>query len=137
MFEQIFDGVRKASESSFKLQQDALRSWTQGWFNAPGVAPGVSNEFSATFQKRWVDLTIDLLNKHRASIDAAYKSGIQLIERAFRATDARSPEDYRDMVEDVWRQVFDTIRTQSESQMREFQKWADESFDTQKRPKAA
>jgi hypothetical protein len=120
------------------MQQDALKSWTQQWFAFPSVPSPVSSEWSGSLPKRWIELTIDLLNKHRVSLDSAYKSGIQLIEQTFRASDARSPEDYRDVLEDLWRQLFDTVRTQSESQLREFQKWADESFDaSQKRSKAA
>ncbi len=127
MFDQMLDGFRKASESSLQMQQDFFRHWTQQWLATPGVA-GASPEWTRSIQKRWLDLSIEVLNKHRESLDSGYRSGIQTIEQTLRVSDAKSPEDYRRTVEDLWRKSFETLKTQFETQLREFQNLAEKSF---------
>lgn len=130
MFDQIFESFRKASESTIRIQQDVFKNWTQQLLSVPSsVISGNPAEWGTSFQRRWADQAIDLLNKHREALDAAYKSGIQVIEQTFRVSDAKSPEDYRRTIEDLWRQLFEAFKNQSETQFREFQKWADDSFD--------
>jgi hypothetical protein len=58
-----------------------------------------------------------------------YKSGIDIIEVAFRLSEAKSSEDYRRMVEEFWRKVFAVYKDQSETQIREFQKGVEKWFD--------
>jgi len=128
MLEQPFEGFRKASESSLQLQQELFKHWAQQWLSTPPNF-GISAEWSRNFQKRWMDSTLELLNKHRESVETAYKSGIQLIEQAFRVSEAKSAEDYRKIAEDVWRKLFETFKTQSEAQLRDFLKWAESSLD--------
>ena len=128
MFEQAFEGFRRASESSLQLQQELFRTWAQQWLSTPPNV-GVSTEWGRTFQKRWTELTIELLNKHRESIETAYKSGIELAEHAFRVSDAKSSEDYRRIAEEMWRKLFETLKIQSENQLRDFLKLAESSFD--------
>ena len=79
MFDQIFEGVRKASESSLQMQQELFKYWTQQWSQAPvpggvvpsGVVPGgISPEWGRNVQKRWLDLVVEVLNRHRESIDS-------------------------------------------------------------------
>lgn len=129
MFDQLFESFRRASESSLQMQQDLFRSWTQQWLAAPPNAAGLSAEWGRTFQRRWLELAIEILNKHRESVDSVYKSGIGVIEQTFRVSEARSSEDYRRMVEDLWRKLFETFKDQSESQFREFQTFAEKSFE--------
>jgi hypothetical protein len=125
MFDQLFDTFRKASESSLKAQQDMFKQWMQQWpAMTPNIAgtPGAWNE---AVQARFLDSTTEALNKHREMIDSMYKSGIKLIEQSFHLTDAKSPEDYRRMLEELWRKLSDSFKEQSESQFREFQKAAE------------
>lgn len=126
MFDQMFEDFYKASESSLQMQQEIFKHWTQQWLSAQ--PDGREGEFR-TFQKRWGEFTVEILNKHRESIETTYKAGIQLIEQAFRTSEAKSPEDYRRIVEDLWRQLLQTFRNQSETQLRDFQKWAEKSFE--------
>ena len=128
MFEQAFEGFRRASESSLQLQQELFRTWAQQWLTTPPNV-GVSTEWGRTFQKRWTELTLELLNKHRESIEVAYKSGIALAEQAFRVGDAKSSEDYRRIAEEMWKKLFETLKVQSENQLRDFLKLAETSFD--------
>jgi hypothetical protein len=136
MFDQLFDSFRKASESSLQMQQDVFRQWTQQWLAAPSSAAGASTEWSRDLQKRWVDLTLELLNDHRTSLDAAYKSAIQAVEQTFRVSEAKSPEEYRKGTEELGRKLFDTFKEQSETQFREFQKWSERTADLIQRAQA-
>jgi hypothetical protein len=130
MFEQVLDSFRRASESSLQTQQEMFKQWTQQWLSAPLAMPVVaSGDGAKNAQKRWLELTLEVLNKHRATLDATYSSGIQVIEQMFRVTEAKSPEDSRRLVEEIWRKLFDTLKGQSETQLRDFQKWAEQSFE--------
>ena len=93
MFEQIFDSVRKASESSVQLQQEMLKQWTQHLMTAPQPGAGGAAEWGKGLQRRWAELTVELLRKQRESTDAAYASGIQLIEQSFKVSEAKSADD--------------------------------------------
>ena len=84
-----------------------------------------------------MEFVIDMLNRQRESIDAMYQSGVQLLEHALRTGETTSPEEYRRITEELWRKMMDSFKTQSEAQLREFQKWAETFFDTgqKKQPK--
>jgi Rad3-related DNA helicase len=128
MFDQLVDGVREASESSLHLQQEMFRHWTRLLLSAtPGSVglPGDLNNRGA--QKRWLELGLEMLNRHREALDTTYRSGIQLIEQTFQVTDAKSGDDYRKVVEELWRKLFDLQKQQAESQFRDFQTWFEKS----------
>jgi hypothetical protein len=125
VFDQMFDSFRKASESSLHMQQEMFKQWAPQWPSMPLNAAGASAEWTRTLQKRWIEFMTDALNNQRESVDAMYKSGIQVIEQAFRLSEAKSPDDYRRMVEELWRKMFEISKNQSETQLREFQKGAE------------
>ena len=133
MFDQFFDNFRKVSESSLQAQQDLFKTWAQQWPSMPYAAGGAPSEWT-DLQKRWLEGATEALNKHRALLDNAYKSGIELIEHSFRLTEARSPEDYRRLADELWRKLTETYKAQSESQYREIQnateKWIDKTQST-------
>jgi len=129
MFDQMLDGFRKATESSLQFQQEAVKQWTQQFLSAQPNMSGASAEWTRTIQTRWKDLTIEMLNKHRMSLDAMYSSGIQAIEQSFRITEAKSSEDYRRIVDELWHRLFDALKGQLETQFRDFQRWSEQSFD--------
>jgi hypothetical protein len=131
MFQQSMEMLRKASEASLQFQQDLLRQWSQQWLAAPA---GASAERARDFQKRCLGLTLEILNKHRESLDTGYKAGIQAMEETFRLAEGKSPEEYRRTAEDLWRKLFDTFRGQYETQMHELQKFASMSFDIAQNP---
>ena len=127
MFDQLIDGVRKASESSMQMQQEMFKQWTR-WFSGQAQDAGAqAADWGRGSQKRWVDLGIEMLNRHREAIDTIYKSGIQVIEQTFQVAEAKSPDDYRKMIEDLWRKLFDLQKQQSESQFRDFQTFYEKS----------
>jgi hypothetical protein len=128
MIDQLFEGFRKASESSLQMQRDAFKNWTQQWLSGPANTASVSTEWHRTLQKRWITLTIEILKKNRESFDSAAQSGIEVIEQMFHVVDAKSTDDYRRFTEDLWRKLFDTFKAQAETQFREFQELSEKSF---------
>jgi hypothetical protein len=80
MFEQLVDGVRKASESSLHLQQELFRQWTRMWLSAaPPAGSAAPADFGRAAQKRWLELGLEMMHKHREALDSMYKAGIQII----------------------------------------------------------
>ena len=126
MFDQLIDGVKKASESSLQMQQEMFKNFAR-LFSGQGGAAGAPAEWGRASQKRWAELCVEMLNRHREALDSTYKSGIQIIEEAFHVTEAKSPDDSRRMVEDLWRKLFDLQKSQSESQFRDFQTFYEKS----------
>jgi hypothetical protein len=126
MFDQLIDGVRKASESSLQMQQEMFKQWTKLFSGAAAEAQAPA-DFGRGSQKRWLELSLEMLNRHREAVDGIYRSGIQMIEQTFQVSEAKSPDDYRRMVEDLWRKLFDLQKQQSESQFRDFQTFYEKS----------
>jgi hypothetical protein len=88
---------------------------------------GVASDFGRASQRRWFELGIEMLNKHREALDTMYRSGIQLIEQTFHLTEAKSSDEVRRTVEDLWRKLYDLQKEQAESQFRDFQGWYEKS----------
>lgn len=135
MVDQLFDNFRKASESSLQMQQELFKQWAQQWGSGAPQA-GASSDVGRTVQKRWVELGVELLNKHRESLDATYRSGIQIIEQSFGASEAKSPDDYRHLTEELWRKLFETYKSQTEAQFNAFQHWSAKSAEAAQEARA-
>jgi hypothetical protein len=128
MFEQLIDGVRKASESSLQMQQELFRHWTRVLTSSTSAStPGIPSDLGRAQQRRWLELGIEMLHKHREALDATYRSGIQIIEQSLQLQDAKSTEDVRRTVEDLWRKLYDLQKGQTESQFRDLQGWYEKS----------
>jgi hypothetical protein len=121
MLTQLLDSFRKMSESSLQTGQEVFKHWVQHAQPQSLGAKSSPAEWTEAFQKRWTESTAEALNKHRELLDASYKSGIEVIEQSFRLGDARSLEDQRRLVEELWRKLSDAFKSQSEAQLREFQ----------------
>jgi hypothetical protein len=128
MLDQFLDQFRKSSDAAMQLQQDLLRQWTQQWLSPP-VTATASTEWGRTFQKRWFEFALEMLNRQRESIDTAYKAGIQLVEQTAQASEAKSPEEQRRAAEELWRKLFDSLKVQQDTQFQDFQKWTEKSFE--------
>jgi hypothetical protein len=126
MLDQLYESFRKSAESSLQVQQDFFRQWTQQWMAMPSGMVGT--EWGQKAQKRWLELTVEFLNRHRELIDTVYKSGIQLIEHSFGMFEAKSPEEYRRMVEELWHELFDSYKNLGERQFRELQEGTEKWF---------
>jgi hypothetical protein len=127
MFDQAFDSLRKATESSIALQQEMFRKWMGLW---PGI-PESTFPFSELqkFQKKWVEVVGELVKKKNESLEAEFKAGLQNIEEAFRLSEIKDPEELRAKTVELWQKTFDYLRQTSETQLRDFQyavsKWAE------------
>jgi len=125
MFDQILDTYRKAAESTMQFQQIMMRNWTQQWPQMPGLGlpnPGAAwMEQAHTAQKKYAETVVGMLDKHRESLDAQYRTGIRIIEDAFRTGEAKDPEQFRRLTEELWRHSFEALKTVTEDQIRECQ----------------
>jgi hypothetical protein len=127
MFDQVFESLQKATESSIALQQEMFRKWIGLWPGIPGSAFPLGD--LQKFQKKWVEVVGELVKKQNQSLETQFKAGLQTIEDAFRLTEVKDPEELRARTMELWQKTFDTLRQVSEAQMRDFQtavsKWAD------------
>jgi hypothetical protein len=137
MLDQIFELSRKAAESSLQMQQAMFKHWTQDLPSMSPTSAGVSADWGGSMRKRWIELLIETLNKHRESLDLAYRTVIQTMEQALRISEAKSSEECVRVVEDVWRKLFDAVKGQSEAQFRDLQTWTERSFETARKAEAA
>jgi hypothetical protein len=133
MFDQILDNYRRAAEASLQFQQMMLRSWGQQWPMPVGmpVPPnlGALPEQLHKAQKQMVETITDMLNKHRETLDAQYRAGIRSIEEAFRVGEAKDPEQFRKLTEELWRHSYECLKSLAESQMRDIQAVTQKWFD--------
>lgn len=136
MLDQMFDTYRKAWESSMQMNQDFFKQFTQQWPALPLNAAGVSAEWARTSQKRWVELTTEALKRSRETYDSLSKAGITSVEDGFRLAEAKSPEEFRRMVEELWKKNFDFLKQLFETQIRDFQKVAESGFEMLSKAKA-
>jgi hypothetical protein len=143
MLDQVFDNFRKASETTLRAQQDLFHQWMTQWPMFPmgpttPVSDGVVSEQVRSFQKQWTDIVTGLMTKHCEALDAQYRAGIRTIEDTLRTTEAKSPEEFRRLTEELWRKSFEVLKQTIENQIRDFQiaveKWSE--LMTQKSLKA-
>ena len=143
MLDQVFDNVRKATETTLQAQQDLFRQWMTQWPMYPitpttPTGPNGVNEQVRTFQRQWTDSVTALMTKHCEALDVQYRAGIKTIEDALRTTEAKSPEEFRKLTEELWRKSFEVLKQTIENQLRDFQaaieRWSD--LMTQKGAKA-
>jgi hypothetical protein len=129
MSEQIFDTFRKASESWLKMQQDLFQAGApSSLFMAP-QGPGGAPDWARNAQKKCVDLAAEILERERESIDALFKSSINLLQQTSQISEAKSSEDYRRAAEDLWRKWFESVKSHSETQFRDVQTFAGKSLE--------
>ncbi|MGA2703816.1 MAG: hypothetical protein ABSH35_22300 [Isosphaeraceae bacterium] len=143
MLDEVFDNFRKASETTLQAQQDLFHQWMSQWpmFPMDSTTPAgkaVVSEQARSFQKQWNDMATALMTKHCEALDAQYRAGIRTIEDALRTTEAKSPEEFHRLTEELWRKSFEVLKQTIENQIRDFQnaveKWS--ALMTQKSSKA-
>jgi hypothetical protein len=136
MTDQLLDDFRRISESLLVVQQDLLRQWQRLLLSTrPGF--GDQSEREKGLHKRWRELAMETLNKHRELVDSTYKCSNEFFERALRIADARSPDEYRQIVDEMWSQAFASLRERSEVQVRDFYNMAAMTFDMSRKATAA
>lgn len=134
MFDQVFDNFRQATETTMQAQQDLFRQWMNQWPmfpvtpTAPSSAAGMTEQFR-NLHKQWTDSVTALMTRHCEALDAQYRAGIKTIEDALRTTEAKSPEEFRKLTEELWRKSFEVLKQTIENQIHDFQaaveKWSE------------
>jgi hypothetical protein len=135
MFEQLQEGLRKASESAMIAQQELMKQWMQQLpWASPRSAQGTV-ESSSAFQRRWLESATETLTKQRELLDSACEAGVQLVAQTAKLSGAKSAEDYRQLAEELWRKMFELVRNQSEAQLQQLMKasqaWLEAAQQTQ------
>jgi len=128
MFEQVFDNLRLATESSINLQQELFKKWISVW---PGLVPtanGGSDKIQKA-QQKWAEFAADLAKKQRATLEVQFSAGLKNIEDAFRLAEAKEPEELRAKTVELWQKSIDCMRQTYEAQIRDCQaavvKWTE------------
>ena len=119
MFEQVFENLRKASESAIQMQQEVVKKWTAIWPVVPPASVGITDP--VTYQKKWVEILEELVKKQRTSLETLFSTGLENFEAGFRLVQAANPEEFRTKVIDYWQKTIDCLRKTSEAQMHTFQ----------------
>jgi len=136
MLDQMFETFRKTSTSFLQMQQELFKQWGQQWPAVPMEVAGASADWAQKLQKRWVEFTTESLNMHREMLDSMYKAGIQIMEQTHRLSESTNPDDYRREVAELRRKMFETLKGQSEAQLREFEKEVERWFELFLNPSA-
>jgi len=120
VYEQALENIRKAAESSLKMQQDAFQQWNILWpgFSSPQAA---WTDKLRDFQHQWTSAVSELAHRHRNTLDRQYQAALESLEDALRATESSNPEEYRKRIEQFCRKSLDCMREASEAQMSEYQ----------------
>ena len=129
MLEQAFENLKKATESSVRLQQEMFQKWVEA-FPAAGVSamPTPADEMKKWRQKL-EQISAEMLKKQKELVDKNYDAGIKALEDIFAVTEATSPQEYQQKVTELYQKSFESLRHLSEAQMNEFrsaaEKWTE------------
>ena len=147
MVDKILENYSKAVESTLKLQQEMLRNWTMqmtGASTSASATPAASAsatpaasatetpaaawlEQLSTAQRKCAEVVADMLKRHQETLDEEYRAGIRAIDDAFRLGEARNPEQFQRLSEELWRRNCEVLKTAVASQMHDvqsvMQKW--------------
>jgi hypothetical protein len=128
MFDQVFESLRKATETNIQVQQEMFKKWTAFW---PGVPAAHTPWYDQVqkFQKKWAEAVRELAKKQRETVEAQFNAGAKNIADAFRLTEVKNVEELRTKTIEFWQKSFDCLKQAFEGQVRDFQeavaKWTD------------
>ena len=120
MFDTAFESMRKATESTFQIQQEAFKQLAGAWPGFPPSQPAPIEQV-LRFQRKWAEVMCDLVKKQSESFEAQFKAGLANIEEAFRLGTVKDPEELRARTMELWQKTFDCLRRSYEAQQRDFQ----------------
>jgi len=119
MFNQVFEAVQKATNSTIGMQQEFFNKWFSLW---PGVSTSpVAVGEAPKIQKKWVETIGELIKKQRPVLETQFRTGLQCIEDAFHLAEAKDPEELRAKTVTLCQKVFDCLRQTQEAQIRDIQ----------------
>src|SRR5271165_2488436 len=81
----------------------------------------------STAQRKCAEAVADMLKRHQETLDEEFRAGIRAIDDAFRLGEAKNPEQFQRMSEELWRRNCEVLKTAVASQMHDvqsvMQKW--------------
>src|SRR5688572_30582160 len=105
MIGQVFEMLRTTTESSMRMQREAIEQLFRPRTNGAATPEGAAKE-AAEAQTRWLEFATSTLSKQGELLDAAYRTGAQLFEQMARLAEAKSPSDYGRLAAELWRKAF-------------------------------
>jgi len=136
MFDQIFDSMRKATESNVQMQQEMFRRWAALWPGLPAMpgipglpAPAAWAEQVQAFPRKWAEAVHDLIKRQRETQQEQFNAGLKQIEQAFQLAESKDVNALRAKTLELWQTTFQLLQQAYEAQARDFQaavnKWAE------------
>jgi hypothetical protein len=120
VYEQVLENMRKATESSLKMQRDAMQQWMHLWPGLPSPQAMWLDKVQ-DFQKQWSNAISDLAHKHRTTVERQYQAALESLDEALRLCESSNPEEYRRRTEQFCRKSIECMREASEAQVKEYQ----------------
>ena len=120
VYDQVLDNMKKATETSLKMQQDAIQQWAALWPGFP-TPQSVWIDKIRDFQRQWSNTVSDLANKHRKTLDQQYQAAIESLEEALRVGESSNPEEFRQRTEQFFRKSLECLKEATEAQLKENQ----------------
>ena len=127
MFQDVFENLRKASDSTIQTQQELFKKWASLWPGVP-ASPTAWGGPVQKLQKPWVEIVNDLVKKQREVLETHFNAGLRNIEEASPLVEVKNPEELRTKTIELWQKSFDCLRQTYEAQLHELQtavsRWA-------------
>lgn len=122
MYEQVYENLRKATESSIQMQQEMFQKWTSLFpgQTQPMAAAATAMDEAARLRSKWEEAVTEMLKRQRDTVDAQYRAGLKTLEEMFQVGQAKSPQEIQQRVLELYRTSFESLRQLSESQMKDF-----------------
>ncbi len=150
MVDTILENYSKAVESTLSLQQEMLRNWTTQRLPFGAQVSGLpltatSTSVGATTAAPWLEqlsraqrlsaeaVMTDMLKRHQETLSEFYRAGIQAIGDSFRLGEARDPEQFRCLSEELWRRNCEVVKTAVASQIHDVQSVMDKWYEAASR----
>lgn len=134
MFDQVFDNLQKATESSVKMQQEMFQKWVEAFPMATSTLSTPTDAF-ADFRKKWQEVSAEILKRQKELVDQNYEAGLKSLEDVFSVAEAKSPQEYQQKVTELYRKSFESLQQLTESQLSEFktatEKWSELASTTE------
>ena len=134
MFMPVLESMGKISAATAEMQQELFKKWFSLFptFPAGPTFLAAWGDQMQRFQKRWAEVSGDLIRRQREVIEAQFKVGQQNIEKAFSVSEAKTPEELRARTIEFWQKCIESVRQTSEAQLREFQAAVEKWFELMK-----
>ncbi len=123
---QVFELPMTGTSTSASATPAASASATPAASASATPAAAWLEQLSAA-QRKCVEAVADMLKRHQETLDEEYRAGIRAIDDAFRVGEARNPEQFQRLSEELWRRNCEVLKTAVASQMHDvqsvMQKW--------------